>query len=182
MTLERNDVLERKIFRRYKAGYEVWDEKTVCPGLTAEVIDGGDNPAEAAELADQITTQAGVAEVFWMRNAYTPTGDYIGDPKIAYYLCKKRGIAPEKRWPGSNVCSIGFCEREQKWFGWSHRAIYGFGVGDVVKEGDCTAASGWTDDYLAAHPEADLSLPIGFKAETLDDAKRMAIAFADSVS
>lgn len=96
---------------------------------------------------------------------YTANGDYVGDVESAEEL-EKRGIAPEKRTPQSSVCSIGFSARDQKWFGWSHRAIYGFKVGDVVKEGDC-AADG---------------LPVGFEAKTLDDAKEMAKAFAASVS
>ena len=113
--------------------------------------------------------------------AVTPEGHWIGDVKQADYLCGKRGIKPELRDANRSICSIGFCEAEQKWYGWSHRVIFGFGVGDVVSEGDCTASSGWTDEYLAEHPEKDLSLPVGFRAKTLDDAKRMAIAFADSV-
>ena len=117
-----------------------------------------------------------------MRWATTPDGAYIGSSKDAFFLCRTKGIHPELRTPESNVCSIGFCEREQKWFGWSHRAIQGFGIGDVVEEGDCCATSGWTDDYLAEHPEEDASLPVGFAAKTLDDAKRMAEAFAESVS
>lgn len=72
--------------------------------------------------------------------------------------------------------------KEQKWYGWSHRAIYGFGIGDIVEEGDCTATSGWSNEHLKKHPKDDLSLPIGFEAKSLDDAKRMAIAFADNVS
>lgn len=115
-----------------------------------------------------------------IESAYTDDGAYIGDPGTAHFLVVKRGIRPELL-PGHNVCSIGFCEREQKWYGWSHRAIYGFGVGDVVKSGDCTAMSGCTPEYLAEHPEADVSLPVGFTAKTLDDARRLAIAFADSV-
>lgn len=104
---------------------------------------------------------------FYMRSAFTANGgDYIGDPKTAHMLCAKRGIAPEKRSPKHKVCSIGWCEREKKWYGWSHRAIYGFGVGSVVKKGDC-------------HAER---LKIGFKAKTLADAKKMAKAFAESVS
>jgi hypothetical protein len=108
-------------------------------------------------------------------------GGYVGEWKDARWLHEK-GIAPEIR-PGScgSVCSIGFCDREQKWYGWSHRALYGFGIGDVVEKGSCCASSGWTDEYLAEHPEADESLPVGFKAETLDDAKRMAEAFAEGV-
>ena len=64
---------------------------------------------------------------------------------------------------------------------WSHRAIFGFGIGDVVKMGDCCASPGFDEEYIAKHPEADQSLPVGFEAVTLEDAKRMAIAFADSV-
>ena len=71
----------------------------------------------------------------------------------------------------STSIGIGFSEKEQKWYGWSHRAIYGFGIGDEVKEGDCCAS--------AAPGKA---LPVGFKAKTLNDAKKMAEAFAESVS
>lgn len=34
-----------------------------------------------------------------------------------------------------------------------NRMRFGFGVGDTVEEGDCTASSGWTDEFLAEHPE-----------------------------
>lgn len=122
--------------RRYKAGYEIRRE---------------------------IWTHANEPTV--MHAAYTPAGAYIGSPRDAYRLVVKRGIAPEPRASGQ-VCSIGFSAREQKWYGWSHRAIFGFGRGDSVEAGHCTAA------YL----------PIGFTAHTLADAKQMAAAFAESVS
>jgi len=32
---------------------------------------------------------------------------------------------------------IGFNPTEQKWYGWSHRAMYGFGVGSECKMGHC---------------------------------------------
>ncbi len=149
--------MNRKVLstRKYKAGYEV---------RTEQVFHNGD---------DEFTV---------MKSAYNPSGDYIGNSVDGHRLVVKHGIAPEKRSPSHGVCSIGFCEREQKWYGWSHRAIYGFGIGDVVKEGDCCASSGWTDEYLAEHPEADESLPVGFEARTLEDAKKMAMAFAESVS
>ena len=143
--------------RRYKAGYIIRKER----------FSGED---------------AAFGPTFEMRSAFTPTGDYIGSPKDARFLVVKKGIQPEKAEPSHNVCSIGFCDKEQRWYGWSHRAIFGFGVGDVVKEGDCCASSGWTEEYLAEHPGENKALPIGFKAETLEDAKRMAIAFAESVS
>ncbi|WP_028525625.1 hypothetical protein [Runella limosa] len=33
--------------------------------------------------------------------------------------------------------NIGFNPKEQKWYGWSHRAICGFGIGSTCKKGDC---------------------------------------------
>jgi len=64
------------------------------------------------------------------------------------------------------AAGIGYSESEGKWYGWSHRAIYGFKPGDVVKEGDITAGT----------------LPIGFKAKNEEDARKMAEAFAEGVS
>ena len=37
----------------------------------------------------------------------------------------------------SPTCSIGWSEKDQKWYGWSHRAIFGFTIGSKVKKGDC---------------------------------------------
>ncbi len=38
----------------------------------------------------------------------------------------------------SNVThGLGFNEKEQKWYGWSHRAFFSFGIGSHVKKGDC---------------------------------------------
>lgn len=72
-----------------------------------------------------------------MVSTYNPNGDYIGDKKTANFLCGKRGIAPQKRTSQSNICSIGFSTKDGKWYGWSHRAIYGFKIGSRVKKGDC---------------------------------------------
>lgn len=61
-------------------------------------------------------------------------------------------------------CGVGFSEKEQKWYGWSHRARYGFGIGSKCKKGDVHyKGKEWT-------------------AKTLDDAKRMAEDFAEAVS
>lgn len=119
----------------------------------------------------------------WVENA---RGQYVGDEDFAVYLYKKGiidpEIIPEKEGCDTHrVCSIGWCESEQKWYGWSHRAIFGFGVGDTVEEGDCCASSGYTDECIEKHPEWDRSLPVGFTAKTIEDAKLMAIAFAESV-
>ena len=102
---------EREVLsvRKYKAGYEVKTEKITWQGM----------------------------EPFVMKSAYNPEGHYIGNSKNAYRLCKKRGIKPILSQPSHKVCSIGFCEKENKWYGWSHRAMYGFTIGSKVKKGDC---------------------------------------------
>lgn len=32
---------------------------------------------------------------------------------------------------------VGFSPKDNKWYGWSHRAIFGFEVGSTCKKGDC---------------------------------------------
>ena len=32
---------------------------------------------------------------------------------------------------------VGFSPKDGKWYGWSHRAIYGFEIGSTCKKGDC---------------------------------------------
>lgn len=93
--------------RKYKAGYEV---RTI----RFRPIDGGDP--------------------FTMRSAFTLRGAYIGSPKLAHTLVVKRGIIPQLASRKHRVCSIGYCARDQRWYGWSHRAICGFGEGDRIYE------------------------------------------------
>ena len=113
----------------------------------------------------------------------TVDNTYIGDEDTFNLLMSKfnityfRGISKD-----SKSSSIGFSGFTQEWFGWSHRAIHGFKIGDVVSEGDITATSGYDDEYLLQHPWENRALPVGFTAYTLNDAKRMAKAFADAVS
>lgn len=38
---------------------------------------------------------------------------------------------------GGKTACLGFSPSEQKWYGWSHRAIFGFGIGSTCKQGDC---------------------------------------------
>lgn len=63
-----------------------------------------------------------------IEHAYTKDGHYIGSPENARYLCEVKGIAPELSDPTNNVCSIGLSSIDGKWYGWSHRAISGFGT------------------------------------------------------
>ena len=107
---------------------------------------------------------------------------YIGDE--AWYkrlVIDRKLVLIQKSIKTQSVCSIGYSPEENKWYGWSHRAIHGFTIGDEVKKGDLTNDSGLVEEYRIQHPEEDYSLPVGFKALTLNDAKRMAIAFAEAV-
>jgi hypothetical protein len=89
-------------------------------------------------------------------------------------LMEKYGVAPQLRAPGLGTCSIGFSSREQKWYGWSHRAFFGVAIGHVVGEGSTMV------DYDEG--EEATAIPVGFVCETLDDCRRCAEAHARSVS
>lgn len=103
-------------------------------------------------------------EKVMLESAYTPTGDYIGDPKTAEYLIGELGIAPEYRLSTSACCTIGYSVVLEKWFGWSHRGICGFGIGDKLFEADCPNSNEQTpfiqhgtieiDDLERAHQAA----------------------------
>jgi hypothetical protein len=102
--------------------------------------------------------------------AYNPRGHYIGSSKDAHRLVVQRGIQPELRTPQSGVCSIGFSTKDGKWYGWSHRAIYGFKIGSTCKKGDC--------HYVAKRHGGKGA----WKAKTVADARQMAVGFAEGVS
>lgn len=61
-------------------------------------------------------------------------------------------------------CGLGYSEKENKWYGWSHRAIHGFGIGDKAKE--C---------YPTGTKEGKI-------IKTMEQAKEAAKKFAESVS
>ena len=114
---------------------------------------------------------AGGGKTFVMRTAYTPNGAYIGSPRWAKRL-SDRGIVPELATPKNNVCSVGFCKKDGKWNGWSHRAIVAFGIGDKLFE-----------EYW---PEATEHTPFvehgAITIEQLKQARQAAVNFAEYVS
>jgi len=138
-------IKEIKARRRKKAGYEI----------RTELIDGEPFGTEDCEL----------------QSAYTFKGEYIGGPDEAKEIMEKRGIQPELADKNHSVCSIGFCESEDKWYGWSHRAIFGWAPGDKITEG----MSGFED------------LPqemrrVGYEIKNHEEARTVAKVFARSVS
>ncbi len=135
-------VIEIKSRRFFKAGYEV----------RTEIVD--DNAGGTLE----------------MKNAYNVHGEWIGEPKFAYRLIVTRGILPEKVNKNRNICSIGYCPRDGRWYGWSHRAIVGFKIGDMIFEEEF----GDDDTLFIRHGKK--------KIKTHADARLSAIRFADYVS
>ena len=163
---------------------------------------------------------------FDIESVYTLDGKYLGGLDTVEKLPFIRDIAQfEYRTPTSTICSIGFSESEQLWFGWSHRAWYSFGIGSEIKKGDCGYQSKdlndfkenfynfWIDNILHNRSDVEtytfeiknrsLTLRIFFKngkddkfttmipeqfgrgewiAQTLEDAKQMAMDYAEGVN
>ena len=118
----------------------------------------------------------------FMKSCYSKQdGSYIGLPEnILIYLNK--GITEFYKTKSSDkVASIGFAPEKQKWYGWSHRAICGFGIGAIVKKGDCVRESGWIEDCPKYEEDEKTKPEIGFTALTLDDCKYLAVRFAGAV-
>ena len=119
---------------------------------------------------------------YFMKSCYSKQdGSYIGLPEdILIYL--NNGITEFYKAKSNNkVASIGFASEKQKWYGWSHRAICGFAIGHVVKEGDCVRSSGWIEDCPEYIEDEKTKPEIGFIAKTLADCKYLAQRFAGSV-
>ena len=88
---------------------------------------------------------------------------YANDkPKVRFqdWLC----IDAKKRNSNHDRTSYGWAA-DSKCYGWSHRAVHGFAIGDTVKPGDI------------ANPDNKT-----FVLKTREDVEKQAIAFADEVS
>lgn len=83
------------------------------------------------------------------KQCVTSAGDYIGDPRTTDLLINKYGIRHfEKTEPAHCVCSIGYNPDTRTWFGWSHRAIFGFAPGSTCKMGDCQFEPSNASEFL----------------------------------
>lgn len=109
--------------------------------------------------------------------AFTPEGFEIGEPEFARYLIKN-GIAPTKIDVNrKGCCTIGFCKKEQKWYGFGHRGLCGFGVNDKLFDKE------WIPEGKKVCDDRIKFTERGSKTITnLEEAKQSAINFADYIS
>lgn len=73
-----------------------------------------------------------------IKSAYSPEGIYLGGTRWAYRIVKKYGITKfflTRKNPDASTASVGYSPKRGKWYGWSHRAIYGFKKGQLKKKG-----------------------------------------------
>ena len=68
--------------------------------------------------------------------------------------------------------NVGFSPTKKKWYGWSHRAVTGFGVGDKL----------FDEKYKDATDSTPFQQYGTKECKTLDDAKEAARRFAEYVS
>jgi len=75
----------------------------------------------------------------------TLSGDYLGSrfnkrrPGLIKFI-ERNGIRAEKASPEHSVCSIGRCD-DGSWYGWSHRAVCRFHVGDKLFDAEFSGAT-----------------------------------------
>ena len=79
-------------------------------------------------------------------------GDYITlegmEDKLDYLVAAGINQFIASTWEAGKPINIGFNPEKQKWYGWSHRALYGFSVGSECKKGDCHYRPVDKDDFL----------------------------------
>ncbi len=101
--------------------------------------------------------------MIWVTKA---DGSYItrvGMEDNQKYLIKRNFTQIQSAYEGvGKPISLAFNKEEQKWYGWSHRAMYGFGIDSECKIGDCgflpaneeefieSCFRFWVDDYSYA--------------------------------
>lgn len=107
-----------------------------------------------------------------MVSCYTPKGDYIGDQNTVLNLLKEYKITQFEAHEGSTsrVVAMGYSRFNKTWYGWSHRALAGFTIGDKIFEAD------FGDDKTPFIEHGSVTI------ETLEQAFQSAKAFAEYVS
>ena len=126
-----------------------------------------------SETTDLSDSWGGESELHTMDIAYSDKDmGYIGEPKKADQLWKKFGIEFECIDKSHSVCSIGWSEKDSKYYGWSHRAICGFGIGDKI----------FDSNYLPQGEKTPFTQHGKQEIKSKADARKSAIKFAKYVA
>lgn len=83
-------------------------------------------------------------------------GSYISHVgmKKEFKFFLKRGITEQlQSVPGGRTTCLGFNPEEQKWYGWSHRAVFGFGIGSVTKRGNCGFFPSNKEEFMESYKD-----------------------------
>lgn len=78
-------------------------------------------------------------------------GSFLGFKPNDVKFLSDRGITEDVqnyRNEPDHTANIGFNPDEQKWYGWSHRAIFGFGIGHTVKMGDAGFSPSNKEEFM----------------------------------
>ena len=92
--------------------------------------------------------------------------NFIYKHRLTNLMSVNRAKGLELSKSGCNTVSIGFNEKEQAWYGWTHRGYEKFYIGYEIKEGSIMDTVGAKYQYP-------------FKVETLEQAKELAIHIAE---
>ena len=100
-----------------------------------------------AAHADQISSKiCGSTSQIWVTKL---RGDYLThvgmEDKLTHLVDLVNVMST---WEAGKPVNIGFNTEDGKWYGWSHRALFGFEVGSEVKRGDCAYVPIDKDDFL----------------------------------
>lgn len=113
-----------------------------------------------------------------MRVARTHSGAYIGNSRWAHRIFVNWGLIDVQPSELGQTCCVGFSPASKRWFGWSHRARCGFGVGDKLFDPDWRPR-GASEEEMDKMPFVRRG---GRTIRSLAEAKRAALAFAEYVS
>ena len=116
-----------------------------------------------------------------LSSSYTLNGEYIGTQADGKLLVIEKGIMPELNDPADLICSVGFSKKNGGWYGWSHKNIGGFRVGEVIKEGDPSLDCAFERVYLEECGKTNPCFAYNRPIKTLEEAQLIAKAYAKSI-
>lgn len=123
-----------------------------------------DNYLGGNETYTQITTEKGEYIGLADLGKKADIVEFIYKHRLTNLMSRARAMGEPLKQASCNTVCIGFSEREQMWYGWTHRGYGKFGIWYEVKPNSIM------DREPHKYP---------FKVKTLDQAKQLAIDISD---